>query len=282
MAGILTFIKERLPLPTYLILVGGISISGITLMESPWLNPSLGLSIVGLLLFFVVLRIMDEYKDYEKDLIAHPERPLPRGVLSVQQVQYLIRWGILGMILTSSVALVLNSLVSAACYLVITGYLWLMYKEFYAGSWLSSRPLLYAATHQIIIIPLCLFTPFLLQGDALGNVRTIYFALLVLCAFFSYEICRKLDPNAHPILHTYLTHYGQGKTYLMVTILTAGGSVLAFLLGTGPILWPIQVTLLIGLLTLWFAPNAYKIPEFIATLSLLAHLWVIPITHLIR
>ena len=282
MAGILTFIKERLPIPTYLILVGGISVSGSLLLGAPWLHRSTGLSIAGLLLFFVVLRTMDEYKDYEKDLIAHPERPLPRGVIPIQQVQRMIQWGIIGMTLISIVALFLSPPASAFCYLFITGYLWLMYKEFYAGSWLSSRPILYATSHQLIIIPLCLFTPLLVQNDALSNIQTVHFGLLILTAFFSYEICRKLDPNAHPILLTYLTHYGRGKTYFMVFVLTLGGSVLAFILETGPILWPIQGMLLLSLLILWFSPKAYKIPESIATLSLLIHLWVIPIVRLIR
>ena len=39
------------------------------------------------MLFFAELRLMDELKDYEKDLIAHPERPLPRGLLSREEVR---------------------------------------------------------------------------------------------------------------------------------------------------------------------------------------------------
>ena len=85
MAGWIIFIKERIPLPVYALLSGGLAASGMALQQA-WMIKPFAVSFIGLLLFFVVLRLMDEYKDYEKDQIAYPERPLPRGIVSKAQV----------------------------------------------------------------------------------------------------------------------------------------------------------------------------------------------------
>ena len=34
---------------------------------------------ISLCLFLILIRIMDEYKDYEDDLVNYPDRPLPSG-----------------------------------------------------------------------------------------------------------------------------------------------------------------------------------------------------------
>ena len=93
MGAWMTFLKERLPLPSYLVLVMGLAISGSALGNASaagrpavatWVATSI--AAVGAFLFFAVLRIMDECKDYEKDRVAHPHRPLPRGLLAPEQV----------------------------------------------------------------------------------------------------------------------------------------------------------------------------------------------------
>ena len=88
MGAWMTFLKERLPLPSYLVLVMGLAISGSALGNaSAAVRPSAAIwgataiAAAGAFMFFAVLRIMDEYKDYEKDRVAHPHRPLPRDSL---------------------------------------------------------------------------------------------------------------------------------------------------------------------------------------------------------
>lgn len=281
MAGIVTFFKERLPLPVYFILAGGMSLSGLILGDGSWRHPSLWVSLASLLLFFVVLRCMDEYKDYDKDLVAHPDRPLPRGVISIAQIKTMIYGGVAGMILLACLTLFFHAPLAAACYLAIVGYLWLMYREFYAGDWLSKRPLLYAVTHQVILIPLCLFTPLLVQSDAGISREALLYALLILSSFFAYEICRKLDPNAHPVLQTYLAHYGPGITAAVVVFLTLVGAIAAYLLHLAHVVWPVQGILLASLALLRVAPFRYTFIESTATLSLVVHLWIIPLLYLI-
>ena len=50
---------------------------------------------------------------------------------------------------------------------------------------------------------------------------TRIFGCLILGSFYAYEVCFEIDPNAHPVLKTYLSAYGQNKTFLAVIILQA-------------------------------------------------------------
>src|SRR5579862_4353131 len=85
----LIFIKERFPLIPQLILTGGMAL--IAYHKYAWV-------LFGLLIFFFLLRAMDEYKDYEKDCVAHPERPLPRGLILRNEMKGVIQFLLLGMV----------------------------------------------------------------------------------------------------------------------------------------------------------------------------------------
>ena len=279
MARWLIYLKERFPLPTYFLLVGGISLSGLLLGSGVFETKGFAISLFGLLLFFILLRLMDELKDYKKDLLAHPERPLPRGILKATEVGRAINGLSIFMLIFAGITLAITNSVAAVSYVVITVYLWFMYKEFFVGDWLSSRPLLYAITHQVIVIPLCSFVVTTTQPDLLVDKLTLYFGLSVLAAFFSYEICRKLDPKAHPILKTYLSLYGP----LITSVLVVAASLIAAWsssnLGLKKLLWPIEGLLVLSLVILFLKPEKYKVVEGVAAFSLLIHLWALPIRY---
>ena len=149
----LIFIKERIPVVVYALLVGGITSSSfifgniqINLKEAPLFL----LGFFGLFLAFAILRMMDEVKDFEKDKVAHPDRPLPRGLLKVDQVLGMIKFIYIFMVILSIALIFFKSIQSGLCYLVITIWLGLMYKEFFIPKWLNERPLIYAISHQIL------------------------------------------------------------------------------------------------------------------------------------
>ena len=288
MGAWITFLKERLPLPSYLVLVVGLAMSGNVLggaaapaesAAASWITTAIAAA--GAFLFFAVLRIMDEFKDYEKDKVAHPHRPLPRGLIAPAQVAVAVK-GLAVAMLLFSVIVGLANLPAGISYLLVTGYLWLMYREFYVGAWLANRPLLYAASHQIIILPLCYFCFLAGNPDAWRDSQPALLGITVLGAFFTYEICRKLDPDAHPLLQTYLSHYGPAKT-LIFTLCTIALSALGALgLGLGQMLLPLE-GLLIALLSLLFlAPYRFKTVEHGATISLALHVWAVPLSTWLR
>jgi hypothetical protein len=281
MSAWLTYLKERFPLPVYLLLVGGFSLSGLLVGGGEFATGPFAVSFGGMMLFFWLLRLMDELKDYAKDRIGHPERPLPRGLLGTGQVERAIRFGGIAMVGWSAGAALLANVAAGSCYLVVTAYLWLMYREFYCGGWLEQRPLFYALTHQVILFPLCYFCVLVARPELIADPLPFYFALCTLGAFFAYEVCRKLDPQAHPVLGTYLVVYGAARTFVIVLAATVVAGSGAVALGLHHLLLPVQGVVLLSLAVLWLKPGAYKIPETVAGVSLLLHLWAVPLQVLV-
>jgi len=280
MARWLTYVKERFPLPVYLLLTGGFVFSGLFLAGGSFQWKGFVVSFVGFLLFFFQLRLMDELKDYDKDIVAHPDRPLPRGLLTTVEVGRTIKAIALAMTGYAALTAVLVNPTTGLAYLTITVYLLLMYREFFAGAWLDERPLLYAISHQFIVFGVCIFAVAVTREQLALAVPTLWLGLVVVGSFLVYEVCRKLDPGAHPLLKTYLAVYGPVKTSLIVL----GSSVLAGAgaagLGLGQLLWPVEALVVVSLIWLFTKPDKYKAVEALATLSLTVHLWAIVIRHL--
>jgi 4-hydroxybenzoate polyprenyltransferase len=248
------------------------------------------LCVIGLCVFFFQLRLMDELKDLKKDKIANPTRPLPRGLLSSAEVARMIQ-RIQSIMFICSIALVLAGFVSAGiAYALTTLWLFLMFKEFFVSQWLTRRPLLYAFSHQVISILLVafavfLFTPFEAQGNEQIS-RTFIYGCAVMSGFFIYEVCRKLNPVANPILGTYFIAFGFFRTGMLVTAVAAALAFVTSKLETG---LGLSASLLVFALVLgyWTVMNSgiaakrYKLLEALASLILLHQLWSVTLSWLV-
>ena len=275
MARWLIYSKERFPLAVYSLLSLGLAFSGASLGGGSTVWVAVIEAFVGLMLFFAELRLMDELKDYKKDLVAHPERPLPRGLLSREEVSkgIVLLWSaMLGFGIAIAVA---GNLPAGLSYLFVTIYLWQMYREFYVGEVLARTPLTYAVLHQIILLPLCTFAVTTSHPQLWSTALNLGFGLCVLGAFFAYEICRKLDPRANPILGTYLFIYGLKKTVVLVVMALAVAAIGSVILGTARFLVPMELLLALSLGILFRSPGKFKIVEGLAGISLLLHIWSI-------
>lgn len=114
--------------------------------EHPWLKAGIA-AFLSCFLFFLQLRIADEFKDFEEDSRWRPYRPVPRG---------LVRLGELGWIFAGSACLqlLLALWLSPRLLLVLVPawtYLALMSHEFFAREWLKARPITYLWTHMLIM-----------------------------------------------------------------------------------------------------------------------------------
>lgn len=98
-------------------------------------------------LFFLQLRIADEFKDFEEDARFRPYRPVPRGLITLRELGVL---GVLAACLQAGLAVGLDWRLLPLL-LVTLGYLALMSVEFFAGKWLRARPFLYMASHMAIM-----------------------------------------------------------------------------------------------------------------------------------
>jgi 4-hydroxybenzoate polyprenyltransferase len=145
--------RERFPLIGHGLLIAAFSFSAVCfsrlLREDPgWPDPRpLLVAYLTALLFFLQLRIADEFKDFEEDLRYRPYRPVQRGLVSLKEL------GVLGA-LAAVVQLALGLWLRPSLVLLLAGvwvYLVLMSKEFFVRTWLTARPITYALSHMVIV-----------------------------------------------------------------------------------------------------------------------------------
>jgi len=99
------------------------------------------------LIFFALLRIADEWKDFEEDARYRPYRPVPRGLVTLRELAAI---GVGGGLIQLSLALwIAPPLVWSL--VVVWVYLALMSREFFVPAWLRLRPFTYMWTHMLIM-----------------------------------------------------------------------------------------------------------------------------------
>jgi 4-hydroxybenzoate polyprenyltransferase len=233
--------------------------------------------------------MMDEVKDFKKDQIAHPDRPLPRGLVSYDGAKYAVNVGLAVMILFCALTYVLWGLTSAVLYGVTIFYLYLMYREFYCGPRLEKYPLVYAGSHQAILFLLCA-TAAACAGSPAGQASwsqwkvpetgLLMAGFQIFPAFFAYEIGRKMNPEAHPILGYYRQIYGLFGCRLILSVLVGLGALglfwgvtsASFITEAGLYIWfgLGSLGLALSFLTTWIAGDRrYKWIGHATTINLL-------------
>ncbi len=147
-----TYQKERFPLVRTVPLLAVFSAASICVSAEMAGRPLPGWGAfaagfaVAMLLFFQ-MRVCDEYKDLEDDKRYRPDRPIPRGLISLRAVLAL---GLASLPLTAFAAWAWHPPV-----LWLLGFVWLwlaaMTAEFGVPEWLKARPVLYLVSHMAIM-----------------------------------------------------------------------------------------------------------------------------------
>ena len=144
---------ERFPLVRHGPLILAFSFSAVAFSwllrsDSGWPSPVSALvAFLSCLIFFLQLRIADEFKDDEEDRRYRPYRPVPRGLVTLRELRGLF---ILAGVLQLGLALWLDMKLLVLLAVTWT-YLALMSKEFFIGEWLRGKHLLYMVTHMAIM-----------------------------------------------------------------------------------------------------------------------------------
>jgi hypothetical protein len=278
----LTYLRERSPLPLLLAIALPQTVSSYFVVHlyvpnaSAWAG--MAACAVGIMGLLVLLRLMDEVKDEEKDKVAHPDRPIPRGLLAAEDVRGAIATvGVVLLVYAAGLAVVFSvvmSLLFASCVV----FAWLMYKEFYASAVLAESPLLYALSHQLIVVLMYLFAVGATDPTAVFSDQALWWAFGGLGASFGVELSRKLDPNAHPVLKTYLQHYGRNVVSRVMTLALALTAVAAFKLELHVLVLPfVGLTVLVTPI-LFLMPDKHKL--IAATTGLVALIYMLAPTLL--
>ena len=259
------FVRERFQLPALLVF-GTAQAAAQYVVRARLDVGGLVIAVLGIAGLLSAMRLMDELKDLDKDRAAHPERPLPRGLLSERGARTGLWLCVTGLLLGAAAIAIGVGVLPGALFGLCVLYALLMYREFFAPTCLGGRPFLYAVTHQVIIVPIYAFATAAAVPTSTFTAPVLWFALTGLGAAFALELCRKLDPDAHPALGTYLTVSGPGWTFTAVTLAVVLAAVSAFQVGVHVFVWPAGAALLCGIVHVARHPERFKTVEGLAAL----------------
>jgi hypothetical protein len=226
-----TYQRERFPLSAHAPLVAAFTFSAVAFsgfLRGEFSLPSLAsfaAAFVISLLFFLELRIADEFKDFEDDSQYRPYRPVPRGLVKLSELGWV---GVGAALLQALIALALSPKLLAL--LVVTwAYLGLMTKEFFVSGWLKAHPISYLLSHMLImpLINLCATACDWLPAASVIPAGIGWFLGMSYFNGIVVEVGRKLRaPEAEERgVETYTSLYGPSRAVaLWLAAMTLGGA----------------------------------------------------------
>ncbi|CAN5336421.1 UbiA family prenyltransferase [soil metagenome] len=149
-----TYTNERFPLAQYGVITALFALSGLSLSSAlstghaHFTLAQYAVAAITTFILFYQLRVADEFKDHIDDCRYAPERPVPRGLVSLRELgSSALLLGLIQFALASTLKPALWPYLFA-----IWIYFALMSKEFFIGPWLRKHPILYMLSHMFILV----------------------------------------------------------------------------------------------------------------------------------
>jgi 4-hydroxybenzoate polyprenyltransferase len=244
--SLLVFVKERYPVTKISPIFVGEAFTGYIVGLLIFTNTSFNLLIpcllsILLLLFFFQLRIFDDLKDYNIDVVAHPDRPLSRGEVSIKDLHTFSLINIFSQFIIVLIVSLLTTFLVLYFYLIAFVFSIFMRYEFFVKNWIKQHIFVYLFTHQLIV-PLIMIVPYISgsQSLVLSELGVIYF-VRVIVGNYVIELVRKTvgKEQERDGFETYSSPSILGSTNAAILIL--GLSIVEFI----PIIY------------YWYFPNIY-------------------------
>jgi 4-hydroxybenzoate polyprenyltransferase len=280
-----TYQRERFPILAHGPLIAAFSLSAVSLSsllrgqaELPSVKTAL-VAFVTAFLFFLQLRLADEFKDFEEDSKYRPYRPVPRGLVTLRELGVL--WAI-----TAVIQLLLALWLQPSLVLLLGGvcvYLALMSKEFFIGGWLKVHPIPYLISHMAIIPLVDLYATACDWWPATGwpPQGLIWFLVVSYFNGIVIEVGRKIRAPAdeEPGVNTYTVLWGRRNALLGWLGALVTTAVLAFI-AAWQIAFVVPVAVLLSVLLLTAALLAFRFSRHPTTqggkgIEVLAGVWTV-------
>ena len=239
-----TYQKERFP-----VLVYGLYILCLTFATFFYntkmleIESSVGVFIVMFVvafLQFLMVRIIDEFKDYDEDKKYRPYRPVPRGLIKLQELRVLF-------VICVLIQLILTLIVNPFSFIFLL-VLWivfiLMTKGFFIKKVLDKHILLEVAFDEIMLPVMILYLASFIKID-----MSILWRLLLLSYVVSWiiEIARKVrcKKDEEKGVKTYTAVFGIPKATILLSILELLLTICRLILPGVPLMNWAQILLLV-------------------------------------
>ena len=239
-----TYQKERFPIATYGLYILCLSFAAFfynTKMLEIESNVGVFITMfVVAFLQFLMVRIIDEFKDYEEDKKYRPYRPVPRGLIKLKELRTLF---VICIIIQFALTLIMNPF-SLIFLLVLWIMFILMTKSFFMKKLVDKHILLEVALDEILLPTLMLYLSSFIKLDI-----TILWRLLLLSYVVSWiiEIARKVrcKKDEEKGVKTYTAVFGIPKATILLSALELILTILRLFLPGEPLMNVAQIGLII-------------------------------------
>ena len=245
------YLAERFPLqrhgPLILVFAAAAVAHAARLAGRPAAPGAMATAAVVVLLQFLLMRCADDVKDIEADRRWRPQRPLPRGLLSLADLAALaavaaaLQWSVV--LLARPAALPLLA--------AVWGWFLLMTAEFFCPVGLRRRLGLYACSHLLIVPLLALLAMAVALPLPQPLLRLLPFLACTFGASLGFEVGRKTwRAGADPVgVESYSAAWGWRRAVavwlLALTISLAGAAIAAVVVPQPSLPWLLTPMLLL-------------------------------------
>ena len=259
-----TYQKERFPILTYGIYIFAISFATFCFMESINLKNILDYNInwvklvpmfVVTFLQFLMVRIIDEFKDYEEDCKYRPYRPVPRGLIKLKELKVLF---IICLILQLTITLIIN-FKGIIFLLAVWLFFAIMSKNYFLKNFLEKHILIEVFLDEMLMPLLIIYL-----SSFIGNINFYDIWKMLLMGYiisWIVEIARKIrcKEDEEKGVKTYTAVFGIKKATLILFILETILMIInTMILGKEYILLTVIVYFIVNIINLLFVIKQNK------------------------
>ncbi|MGH2897146.1 MAG: hypothetical protein ACRDMZ_00605, partial [Solirubrobacteraceae bacterium] len=186
--------------------------------------------LAALWLFFLWLRVLDEHKDFEADAVAHPDRVLQRGLVTLGELRVV---GGVSLAIQLAVSLWIDGGCGAvaAWWLAAVAWSLLMAKEFFVREWLRQHIMWYAFSHMVVMLLLVAWVAAMGAPGAVQSRAPWLLAALVYMSGLAFEMGRKMraPQDEHPLADSYTQALGVSTATRALEVVVAFAAALALI-----------------------------------------------------
>jgi 4-hydroxybenzoate polyprenyltransferase len=178
--------------------------------------------------FFLMLRVFDEHKDFDADSVAHPNRVLQRGLVTLRDLRVV---GAVAITVQVGTSWWFDGGIGPVTAWWSGAFLWsiLMAREFFVRAWLRRHLIVYALTHIVVMVFLAMWIGTMGSPRAASTVAPWVFAGVSVLAGLAFEVARKIraPEQEHPLADSYTQALGVPVASRLLAALTVATAISA-------------------------------------------------------